>query len=53
MLFADEPTGELDTVTAISISTILKDIAHQQGVTVIVATHDVTLSGMCSSYAYT
>ena len=47
VLFADEPTGELDTVTAISISAILKDITQQQGVTVIVATHDVTLSGMC------
>ncbi len=47
VLFADEPTGELDTVTAISISAILKDITQQQGVTVIVATHDLTLSGMC------
>jgi ABC-type lipoprotein export system ATPase subunit len=48
VLFADEPTGELDTVTAISISTILKDIAQDRGVTVIVATHDQTLSSMCS-----
>ena len=47
VLFADEPTGELDTVTAISISTILRDITRQRGVTVIVATHDLTLSAMC------
>lgn len=47
VLFADEPTGELDTVTAISISTILKDIALERGVTVVVATHDLTLSSMC------
>ena len=47
VLFADEPTGELDTVTAISISSILRDITRQRGVTVIVATHDLTLSAMC------
>ena len=47
VLFADEPTGELDTVTAITISSILRDITRQWGVTVVVATHDVTLSAMC------
>jgi len=46
VLFADEPTGELDTATGISIANILRDVARQQGVTVIVATHDVALSGM-------
>ena len=48
VVFADEPTGELDTQTAISIATILRDIALHQGVTVIVATHDLTMSGMAS-----
>ena len=47
VLFADEPTGELDTVTAISISSILKGITTEQGVTVVVATHDRSLSGTC------
>ena len=47
VLFADEPTGELDTVTAKSIATILKDIVQQRGVTVVVATHDLTLAGTC------
>jgi putative ABC transport system ATP-binding protein len=47
VLFADEPTGELDTVTAKSIASILKDIAQQRGVTVVVATHDLTLAGTC------
>ncbi len=46
VLFADEPTGELDSATGMSISTILRDVARDQGVTVIVATHDETLSGM-------
>ena len=46
VVFADEPTGELDTITANSIGIILKDIVRQGGVTVIVATHDQTLAGM-------
>ena len=48
VVFADEPTGELDTTTAMSITAILQDIAAQRGTTVIVATHDLTLAGMCS-----
>ena len=47
VLFADEPTGELDTVTAKSIATILKDVVQQRGVTVVVATHDLNLAGTC------
>ena len=31
-----------------SIGAILQDIAAQRGTTVIVATHDVTLAGMCT-----
>ena len=46
VVFADEPTGELDTATAISIATILRDITLHHGVTVIVATHDLTLAEM-------
>ena len=48
VVFADEPTGELDAATAMSIATILRDISLNQQVTVIVATHDMTLSGMSS-----
>ena len=44
-VFADEPTGELDTATAASISAILLDITRHQGVTVVVATHDAIVSG--------
>lgn len=47
VLFADEPTGELDTVTGISIATLLQGIVAERGVTVIAATHDLTLAGMC------
>ncbi len=46
VVFADEPTGELDTATGMSIAKILKDTAIEQGVTVIVATHDLALAAM-------
>ena len=48
VVFADEPTGELDTTTAMSITAILRDIAAHRGTTVIVATHDLILAGMCT-----
>ena len=48
VLFADEPTGELDSVTGISIATILRDTARERGVTVVTATHDLALAGMCT-----
>ena len=46
VLFADEPTGELDSLTGLSIATILRDIARERGVTVITATHDLALAAM-------
>ena len=44
IVFADEPTGELDTATGISISNILRGISTEREVTVIVATHDPTIA---------
>jgi putative ABC transport system ATP-binding protein len=46
VVFADEPTGELDSATAISVATILRDTARHEQVTVIVVTHDLTLASM-------
>jgi len=40
LILADEPTGELDTTTGVAIFTLLRQIVVQQGVTVIVTTHD-------------
>ena len=45
-LFADEPTGELDSATGSAIAAILRAIAQERGVTVIAATHDLTLAGL-------
>ena len=46
VVFADEPTGELDSATAASILSVLRDIATYQGVTVIIATHDLSLQAI-------
>ena len=44
VVFADEPTGELDTATARSIAASLREIADLRKTTVVVATHDPILS---------
>jgi ABC-type lipoprotein export system ATPase subunit len=40
LILADEPTGQLDTLTGASIIALLKRIAVQTGVTVVIASHD-------------
>jgi ABC-type lipoprotein export system ATPase subunit len=44
VLLADEPTGELDTNTSNEIFDVLRAVSEQQGVTVIVVTHDPLVS---------
>ena len=46
VVFADEPTGELDSVTAESIGGIMREIGASRGVTVVTATHDLLLADM-------
>ncbi len=40
VLFADEPTGELDTTTSAEVFGVLRDVNRDRGVTVMVVTHD-------------
>jgi peptide/nickel transport system ATP-binding protein len=40
LILADEPTGQLDSLTGASIIALLKRIVTQTGVTVVVASHD-------------
>ncbi len=44
LLLADEPTGELDSVTADSVFAALKAANAELGVTVLVVTHDTAVS---------
>ena len=41
-----EPTGDLDSATGLAVATLLKDLGKQQGVTIVVATHDPTMARM-------
>jgi ABC-type lipoprotein export system ATPase subunit len=43
LILADEPTGELDTATGHQILELFRQIADQQGTTVIIATHDLAV----------
>ena len=44
LIFADEPTGNLDTETENQIIKVFKDLAHDFGKTVIVVTHSDSVS---------
>ena len=41
--FADEPTGELDTTTGLQVVKIFKELAANEGVTIVMTTHDTGL----------
>ena len=43
IIFADEPTAELDTNTGLQVVKIFKDLVEKEGVTVVMTTHDVGL----------
>ncbi len=43
LILADEPTGELDSVTGQQILALFRRIADRDGTTVLIATHDLTV----------
>lgn len=47
ILFADEPTGNLDSNTGNIVENLLFDIHQQYGTTLILVTHDLTLAQRC------
>jgi len=47
VIFADEPTGNLDSGTGDKITDLLFSLAKKQGVTLIIVTHDEDLAKLC------
>lgn len=48
VIFADEPTGNLDTATGAVVEDILFGLNRERGITLIVVTHDEDLAAKCS-----
>ncbi|MGI5239969.1 ABC transporter ATP-binding protein [Dactylosporangium sp. CA-139066] len=44
VLFADEPTGSLDSVTGAAVMGLLVGLAREEGVTVVLVTHDTRVA---------
>ena len=47
ILFADEPTGALDTKTGDGIIKFLINCAHRLNMTILLVTHDMDIAGQC------
>lgn len=45
IIFADEPTAELDSATAVSVMNLFKEMVKKENVTIIMTTHDTSLMG--------
>lgn len=48
VIFADEPTGSLDTKSGTSVLSLLKEYNEQQGKTVILVTHDLSAAALAN-----
>ena len=44
MLFADEPTGSLDSLAGEKVMDLLTGLAREQGATVVLVTHDARVA---------
>lgn len=47
VIFADEPTGNLDSQTGAAVENLLFNLNREQGITLVIVTHDSELAGRC------
>lgn len=52
MVFADEPTGALDSKSASSLLGTMEDVNQKRGVTIMMVTHDAVASSYCSRVVF-
>lgn len=52
VIFADEPTGNLDTATGGIVEDILFGLNKEQGITLVIVTHDEELAARCDRRVY-
>jgi putative ABC transport system ATP-binding protein len=52
IVFADEPTAELDSKTALVVAKILRDLVEIEKMTIIMSTHDAGMIGIADTVYY-
>ncbi|WP_082406313.1 ABC transporter ATP-binding protein [Microbacterium sp. No. 7] len=52
VIFADEPTGNLDTATGAIVEDILFQLNREWGITLVIVTHDAELAARCDRQIY-
>jgi putative ABC transport system ATP-binding protein len=46
LVLADEPTGNLDTVTSLDVMRLLRDLNRTRGLTLVIVTHEPDIAGL-------
>lgn len=49
VIFADEPTAELDSGSSVQVVKVFRDLVEKEGITVIMTTHDTGLMGVADA----